>query len=160
MKEERSEGAWGTEKIMTVIVEHFKVKKEREQDQWILPQGATEGQLELEFQVNKCGTMIIAGNENVEVELWEWVTVVGELTSALEERYIRNYEANRMANNLYKYIGIMWNIRQVQYIRDGIGGLRVKVVKKMSQIFPLENYIMQLEYLKLTILLITSNITL
>ena len=67
----------------------------------------------MEFQVNKCGTMIIAGNENVEVELWEWVTVVGELTSALEERYIRNYEANRMANNLYKYIGIMWNIRQV-----------------------------------------------
>ena len=57
--------------------------------------------------------MIIAENENVEVELWEWVTVVGELTSALEERYIRNYEANRMANNLYKYIGIMWNIRQV-----------------------------------------------
>ena len=34
--------------------------------------------------------MIIAENENVEVELWEWVTVVGELTSALEERYIRN----------------------------------------------------------------------
>ena len=65
-----------------------------------------------------------------------------------------------MANNLYKYIGIMWNIRQVQYIREGIGGLRVKVVKKMSQIFPLENYIMELEYLKLTILLITSNITL
>ena len=63
--------------------------------------------------MNKCGTMIIAENENVEVELWEWVTVVGELTSALEERYIRNYEANRMANNLYKYIGIMWNIRQV-----------------------------------------------
>ena len=30
MKEERSEGALGTEKIMTVIVEHFKVKKERE----------------------------------------------------------------------------------------------------------------------------------
>lgn len=90
MKEERSEEAWSTEKIMTVIVEHFKVKKEREQDQWILPYGATEGQLELEFQVNKCGTMIIAENENVEVELWEWVTVVGELTLALEERYIRN----------------------------------------------------------------------
>jgi len=30
MKEKRSEGVWGIEKIMTVIVEHFKVKKERE----------------------------------------------------------------------------------------------------------------------------------
>ena len=67
MKEKRSEGVWGIEKIMTVIVEQFKVKKEREQDQWNLAHGATEGQLELEFQVDKYGTMIIDENENIEV---------------------------------------------------------------------------------------------
>ena len=56
---------------MTVIFEHFKVKKEREQDQWNLAHGATEGQLELEFQVDKRGTMITAEGENTEVELQE-----------------------------------------------------------------------------------------
>ena len=71
MKEKRSEGVWGIEKIMTVIFEHFKVKKEREQDQWNLAHGATEGQLELEFQVDKRGTMITAEGENTEVELQE-----------------------------------------------------------------------------------------
>lgn len=71
MKEKRSEGVWGIENIMTVIFEHFKLKKEREQDQWNLAHGATEGQLELEFQVDKRGTMITAESENIEAELQE-----------------------------------------------------------------------------------------
>lgn len=71
MKEKRSEGVWGIENIMTVIFEHFKLKKEREQDQWNLAHGATEEQLELEFQVDKRGTMITAESENIEAELQE-----------------------------------------------------------------------------------------